>query len=417
MPSTATQLRSVPPPAPQSRLDELTEELAELQGQRNVIDGRIVEIVAELERDQLLGETGVRSTEQYVAWKTGASPANARAVTAVARRAEEFPRCVEGLCAGELSLDQVSTIAERALPGSDRHYCELARAATVSQLRTALRLVPKPDDAPDPEPVRSVRKITEAEYAEWRIRLPHVDAAVFDAALQSHLDALVAEWRRDHGERDSASETAPPFPTVADAFLRLVQAGWDSDVAARPHGHRTTVVIHLDVEQQAGHLHLGPMLTDAERRYLTCDARYEVWFEKEGKVIGCGRESREIPRRLRRALEHRHATCAVPGCGATRGLHAHHIWHWEDGGPTELWNLVLVCPFHHRLHHRGIITISGPGESITVTAGDEVLSSASLARRPAESPPMVAPYAGPTGERADWRWYEPFQPPDPPRLS
>jgi hypothetical protein len=36
----------------------------------------------------------------------------------------------------------------------------------------------------------------------------------------------------------------------------------------------------------------------------------------------------------------------VPGCGATRGLHAHHIRHWEDGGLTELHNLVLVRVSH-----------------------------------------------------------------------
>ncbi|OBG31806.1 hypothetical protein A5672_26475 [Mycobacterium alsense] len=42
--------------------------------------------------------------------------------------------------------------------------------------------------------------------------------------------------------------------------------------------------------------------------------------------------TRVINRRLRRALEHRDRTCAVPGCDATRGLHAHHIRHWEDGG-------------------------------------------------------------------------------------
>lgn len=28
--------------------------------------------------------------------------------------------------------------------------------------------------------------------------------------------------------------------------------------------------------------------------------------------------------------------CVVPGCGATRGLPAHHLIHWEDGGPTDL---------------------------------------------------------------------------------
>ena len=60
----------------------------------------------------------------------------------------------------------------------------------------------------------------------------------------------------------------------------------------------------------------------------------------------------------------------MPGCGATRGLHAHHIRHWEDGGSTELDNLVLVCPYHHRLHHRGVITITGPADQLVVTDSD-----------------------------------------------
>ncbi len=142
--------------------------------------------------------------------------------------------------------------------------------------------------------------------------------------------------------------------------MRLIEAGWDAEAARRPHGQHTTVVVHVDVEQRVAALHLGPLLSDAERRYLTCDATCEVWFERHGEVIGAGRATRLISRRLRRALEHRDRMCAVPGCGATRGLHAHHMRHWEDGGPTELSNLVLVCPYHHRLHHRGVITITGP---------------------------------------------------------
>jgi HNH endonuclease len=140
-----------------------------------------------------------------------------------------------------------------------------------------------------------------------------------------------------------------------------------------------------------------------------------VWFERDGQPIGAGRATRLINRRLRRALEHRHPTCAVPGCGATRGLHAHHIRHWEDGGPTELANLVLLCPYHHRLHHRGVITIAGPAVHLIVTdsAGRE-LSPGSLARPPTQPPPAVPPCPGPTGERADWWWYEPFQPQPPP---
>ena len=161
------------------------------------------------------------------------------------------------------------------------------------------------------------------------------------------------------------SEQAPPFPDGVDAFMSLIEAGWDTEVAARPHGQHTTVVVHVDVEKPVAALHLGPALTADDRRYLLCDATCEVWFERHGRPIGVGRATRTISRRLRRALEHRDQTCVVPGCGATRGLHAHHLVHWENGGATELSNLVLLCPFHHRMHHRGGITITGPAETAT----------------------------------------------------
>ena len=406
------------PPAavtPAERLEGLFEELAELAGQRNAIDGRIVEIVAEVDRDQLWGATGARSVAALVAWKMGSSSGNAHTIAAVARRLEELPRCAQGMREGRLSLDQVGVIAARAGNGSDAHYAELARVATVNQLRTALKLQPRPEPDPRPEPQASITKTCDEVFSCWRIKLPHTDAATFDAALASHRDALIAEWKLDREDRGRASDFAPPLPGTVEAFMRLVEAGWDAEVARRPHGHHSTVVVHLDVKQRAAALHLGPLLTEAERRYLTCDATCEVWFERDGQVIGAGRATRLISRRLRRALEHRHPTCAVPGCGATRGLHAHHIRHWEDGGLTELFNLVLVCPYHHRLHHRGVITITGPADDLIVTdSSGRRLSAGSLARPPNLPPPAVAPYPGPTGERADWWWYEPFQPQPPP---
>ena len=93
----------------------LFDELAELAGQRNAIDARIVEIVAEIGRDGLWSNTGCRSVAALVAWKLGASTANAHTITAIAERLDEFPRCVQGLREGRLSLDQVGVIAERAV--------------------------------------------------------------------------------------------------------------------------------------------------------------------------------------------------------------------------------------------------------------------------------------------------------------
>jgi hypothetical protein len=413
-------LTASPPAAatPAERLEVLFEELAELAGQRNAIDGRIVEIVAELDRDELCGATGARSVAALVAWKTGSSSANAHTITTVARRLEAFPRCAQGLREGRLSLDQVGVIAARASEGSDEHYAQLAQVATVNQLRTAVSLEPRPEPGPEPPPRPSITKTSSEEFSCWRIKLGHLDAAKFDAALASHRDALIAEWKLDHGDGDRALDQRPPLPTTDEAFMRLVAAGWDAEAARRPHGHHTTVVVHVDVEQRAAALHLGPLLTEAERQYLTCDATCEVWFERDGEVIGAGRTTRQINRRLRRALEHRQPSCAVPGCGATRGLHAHHIVHWEDGGPTELVNLVLVCPYHHRLHHRGLITITGPAEDLRVTdSSGRPLSAGSLARAPNLPPPAVPPWPGPTGERAHWWWYDPFQPQPPPTTN
>ena len=300
---------------PVDRVEVLFEELAELTGQRNAIDGRIVEIVAELDRGGLVGITGARSVPALVAWKTGSSSTTAHTIATIASRLEQFPRCAAGLREGRLSLDQVGVIAARAGVGSDAHYAALAQVATVSQLRTAVKLEPRPHPDPDPppEPQRSITKTVDEQFTCWQITLPNVDAAQFDAALQSHQEALIAEWKHDHDTAAGPWPNRPPVPGTGEAFMRLVQAGWDTEAARRPHGQHTTVVVHLDVHQRAAALHLGPLLSEADRRYLTCDASCEVWFERDGQPIGSGRATRVISRRLRRALEHRHRTLRGAG--------------------------------------------------------------------------------------------------------
>jgi hypothetical protein len=79
-----------------------------------------------------------------------------------------------------------------------------------------------------------------------------------------------------------------------------------------------------------------------------------------GSVLDLGRRSRTISPALRRALEFRDGGCRFPGCGL-KFTEGHHIWHWADGGPTSLDNLVLLCLRHHRLVHEGDFSIEmGP---------------------------------------------------------
>ncbi len=76
----------------------------------------------------------------------------------------------------------------------------------------------------------------------------------------------------------------------------------------------------------------------------------------------------------------------------------------------------LLCPFHHRLHHKGELTLTGPADTLVVTDADgDPMTGAALARPPTTPPPEVPPCTGPLGERAQWWWYTPYQPP--PALS
>jgi HNH endonuclease len=66
---------------------------------------------------------------------------------------------------------------------------------------------------------------------------------------------------------------------------------------------------------------------------------------------------------IRRALQTRDVCCGFPGCDNRRGLQAHHIRHWADGGHTKLHNLLSLCAFHHRLVHEGGFSISRDPET------------------------------------------------------
>ena len=149
----------------QSRLEELFDEIAELTGQRNALDGRRVEIVAEIDGrgtadgNSLWGGTGCRSLESFVAWKFGVTPRRAETIVAVAHRIDELSCCTRGLREGRVSLDQIGVIAERGGQGCDEHYANLVQCATVTQLRTAVKQEPQPEPESKPEPKRKITKI------------------------------------------------------------------------------------------------------------------------------------------------------------------------------------------------------------------------------------------------------------------
>ncbi|WP_052069962.1 HNH endonuclease signature motif containing protein [Rhodococcoides fascians] len=97
---------------------------------------------------------------------------------------------------------------------------------------------------------------------------------------------------------------------------------------------------------------MGPLSRNTSRQ-LACDCLLTaIVMDENGSPINLARSARTVTAKQKRALTARDHGCAFPGCGKPAAwTEGHHIWHWTDGGPTDMNNLVLLCGFHHRLIH------------------------------------------------------------------
>ncbi len=88
--------------------------------------------------------------------------------------------------------------------------------------------------------------------------------------------------------------------------------------------------------------------------------------------MNLGRSTRLASRAQRRALRAFYPTCAVPGCGvAFEFTKPHHVHYWENGGTTDLHNLIPVCGEHHHAVHDGGWRLSlQPDRTLTITYPD-----------------------------------------------
>ncbi len=344
----------------------LCDEIAETQGIINLAEARLVSLTAQAIEMGLSGGTNLPD-KAWLAWRAGISPERASSIVKIAKRAGELPHTIAALNAGELTVDQAAVIA-RNVPGRyDESAANVARFCTVRQLRQALPHYrdrrpekPQPGSDADVEAHGSVSTRTDESgyHLHLHLHLPDVaKGAIVDQALKAMHEDLKRQAKAD------APDGCGPQPVYAtDALIALAETALQAGEAARPGTERYLVVVHLEAGAEGTvelMTHLGIPIPDGERRHILCDSRLQALVHDGTTPLGCGRTTRTINRKLRRAIEHRDHGCSVPGCGRTTGLEVHHIWHWEDGGPTETWNLIALCAHHHRCHHRGTLGIAG----------------------------------------------------------
>ncbi|HYZ97447.1 MAG TPA: HNH endonuclease, partial [Acidimicrobiales bacterium] len=172
---------------------------------------------------------------------------------------------------------------------------------------------------------------------------------------------------------------------------------------------RTQVILHLDLDRETPpRLHLGPAVPGWMGEFLSCDAtcRYLLW--QDGNPVAMGRREHTVNPRLRVFIEHRDGGCRVPGCDYSRWLHVHHKVHWEHGGPTDPDNLLCLCPVHHRMVHKGLLTIDGDptdpnGLVFTDNRGRRLTPAHPRPPGPGDPRP-AGDWRHPPGERLDPYW-------------
>ena len=128
----------------------------------------------------------------------------------------------------------------------------------------------------------------------------------------------------------------------------------------------------------------GTAIDIAAVRQMACTAEIiPIVLGGTSVPLDVGRGRRLATGDQRHALAAVYATCAIDRCDTSfDDCHVHHIDPWENGGSTDLANLLPVCVHHHtRLHEEGwelsldavrTLTVTLPDGSMAVTVPDRV---------------------------------------------
>jgi hypothetical protein len=406
-------------------------------GVLNTAAAALVGVIADALAHDAWQGFGIVSPEHWVRLRFGLNQTRARRLVAAARALTALPQVRAAFAAGELTEDHVGEIVRaRVAPRCDAQVRDLARHATISQLRRALTAVPhdpdpdpgpdpdpdperKPDPEPEPGPERSGVWTGHGDDGAWwlRARAGTAAGALVDKALTAARTKL---FHARYGP-DADPTAAAAAITALDALMHLAHIGLDAmdpataTTPGRLPSERYLLNLHLPAGAGPGdcHLHLGPTLTDHTE--TTCDALWRLWRTTPTGRVDLGRIQRVVDTKLRTVIEHRDHGCRVPGCGNTRGLVIHHIRHWTHGGPTDTHNLLALCPAHHHLTHTGRLTIAGnpDTDTRTFTGPDGSPVGPAPPRPPNTTDPATAAHHAHLppghwdnrrGDRADYKW-------------
>jgi hypothetical protein len=339
-------------------------DIVELSGLIDCLEGeRARRLALFRERRGFLGD-GAFSIVAWLRWKCRMRTSRARALEEVATRLVELPATAHALVGGEISIDHAriitgcaAAVGTDAMAKGEPILLEAARELDPYMLSIAaahLRHAVDPDGALlDANETYESRKVWLSKLGNM-YRLDGQLDAEGGAYLQTALNALMGMPQA--GDNRSAAQRR------ADALVELARQKLNSGELPQVGGQKPHLSLLVRAETlrgepgaEAADLEWGGAVPGATALRLACDcALTEVAIDEDGNPRDVGRTRRSVHPSQKRALVVRDRHCRFTGCDApVEWTDAHHLQHWIHGGPTLLWNLVLLCGRHHRLIHEG----------------------------------------------------------------
>ncbi|MEJ7722219.1 MAG: DUF222 domain-containing protein [Ilumatobacteraceae bacterium] len=383
-------------------LDSIYSDVAGVCGHVNAQQARLVRLTERVVSEHVWEESGCRTAAHWLAWQTGTASSTARKILAVAERAASRPVLMAAFDAGELSLDQMA-LAVKAPAYTDAEMCGFARNATVTQLSTVVRrygFEPDPGDPP----------ADAAAAPDRRRRRRCRCGSTMPAPVMSR-----QPWNRT-GSGCSKPRCAKPATPCSTQVTRTSPGPthWSRSSnrsldtvteRSRRDRFRVNMYIHATTDRSTTFAD-NWRVPDALRDLYLCDGSVTPIYVIDGIPVNVGRAQPIVPDRTRRLVEHRDLGCRVPGCTQTRWVQVHHVVHRSEHGDTDTWNLICLCPTHHRMHHRNQLGITGNADLPPGTPGAVVFTDArGRCIEPGATPVAPGgPPPAPTGTMRNTHW-------------
>ena len=173
----------------------------------------------------------------------------------------------------------------------------------------------------------------------------------FDPVAGARIETALAATAKKLRHGEDPKHRATPAQRYADALELLITR------QGAGKAQRANLVVIGDYDATVGQLRDarlidGTPLAPSELLKIALDANIlPALFDTKGQPLWLGHKYRHATVAQRIALAVRDKGCV--GCGAANSFcQAHHVIWWEDGGPTDIDNLCLLCSdCHHKQVH------------------------------------------------------------------